>query len=51
MGFTGVDDPYEARSTRSHPRHQQAVRRTCVDAIIEKLIAMGYILPHGHIAV
>ena len=22
----------------------------CVDAIIDKLLAMGYILPHGHIA-
>jgi len=50
-GFTGVDDPYEA------PLNPEVTINTgelsvqeCVDAIIDKLTALGYILPHGHIA-
>jgi sulfate adenylyltransferase len=51
MGFTGVDDPYEA------PENPEVTLDTsklsvpeCVDAIVEKLLALGYVLPHGHIA-
>jgi sulfate adenylyltransferase len=50
MGFTGVDDPYEA------PLHPEVTLDTshqsveeCVDAIIAKLLELGYVLPHGHI--
>jgi sulfate adenylyltransferase len=50
-GFTGVDDPYEA------PLNPEVTLDTsklgvpeCVDHIIEKLLALGYILPHGHVA-
>jgi sulfate adenylyltransferase len=50
-GFTGVDDPYEP------PLNPEVTLDTsklsvqeCVDQIIEKLIELGYILPHGHIA-
>lgn len=49
-GFTGVDDPYEA------PLNPEVTLDTsklsiqeCVDAIIDNLTALGYILPHGHI--
>jgi adenylylsulfate kinase len=49
--FTGVDDPYEP------PEHPEVTLDTselsvqrCVDAIVEKLLELGYILPHGHIA-
>ena len=49
-GFTGVDDPYEA------PLNPEVTVDTsklsveqCVDTIINKLLALGYILPHGHI--
>jgi sulfate adenylyltransferase len=52
MGFTGVDDPYEA------PLNPEVTLDTskqpvdeCVNVIIDKLIGLGYILPHGHIAV
>ena len=51
MGFTGVDDPYEP------PLNPEVTIDTsklsiqeCVDAIINKVLATGYILPHGHIA-
>jgi sulfate adenylyltransferase len=51
MGFTGVDDPYEP------PLDPEVTIDTseldvqqCVDTIIKKLLAVGYILPHGHIA-
>ena len=51
MGFTGVDDPYEP------PLNPEVTLDTsklsvqeCVDAIIDKLLDLGYILPHGHIA-
>ncbi len=50
-GFTGVDDPYEA------PLNAEVTIDTgklsvqeCVDQIIDKLIELGYNLPHGHIA-
>jgi sulfate adenylyltransferase len=50
-GFTGVDDPYEA------PLNPEVKINTgelgvqeCADRIIAKLIELGYILPHGHIA-
>ncbi|HEV3165536.1 MAG TPA: adenylyl-sulfate kinase, partial [Isosphaeraceae bacterium] len=50
-GFTGVDDPYEA------PLNPEVTLDTsklsvqqCVDTIIDKLLELGYILPHGHIA-
>lgn len=51
MGFTGVDDPYEP------PLNPEVTLDTsklsveqCVDQIIEKLLELGYILPHGHVA-
>jgi sulfate adenylyltransferase len=50
MGFTGVDDPYEV------PENPEVTIDTgklpvkeCADKIIDKLIELGYILPHGHI--
>jgi len=50
MGFTGVDDPYEP------PLDPEVLLDTstlsvqqCVDRIIDKLLEMGFILPHGHI--
>jgi sulfate adenylyltransferase len=51
MGFTGVDDPYEAPLTPevTLDTSKQSVQE-CVDAIINKLLDLGYILPHGHIA-
>jgi sulfate adenylyltransferase len=49
-GFTGVDDPYEA------PLNAEVVLDTsklsvqeCADKIVEKLLELGYIPPHGHI--
>jgi sulfate adenylyltransferase len=50
MGFTGVDDPYEP------PLNPEVTLDTsklsvpeCVDLIIDKLLELGYVLPHGHI--
>jgi sulfate adenylyltransferase len=50
MGFTGVDDPYEP------PLHPEVTIDTskhsvqeCANQIIDKLLELGYILPHGHI--
>lgn len=50
MGFTGVDDPYEP------PTNPEVTIDTgrlsvqqCVDAIVAKLLELGYVLPHGHI--
>ena len=50
MGFTGVDNPYEP------PLNPEVTLDTsklsvqqCVNSIIEKLLELGYILPHGHI--
>jgi sulfate adenylyltransferase len=49
-GFTGVDDPYEPplNPEVTLDTSKQSVQ-VCVDQIIDKLIALGYILPHGHI--
>ncbi len=51
MGFTGIDDPYEA------PLNPEVTIDTsklpveeCADVIVNKLLELGYILPHGHIA-
>lgn len=51
MGFTGIDDPYEP------PENPEVTLDTsrlsvqeCVDRIIERLLGLGYILPHGHIS-
>jgi sulfate adenylyltransferase len=50
-GFTGVDDPYEP------PLNPEVTLDTskltvqeCVDRIVDKLLEVGYVLPHGHIA-
>lgn len=50
-GFTGVDDPYEVplNPEVTLDTSKLAVQE-CVNTIIDKLIALGYILPHGHIA-
>ncbi|MDB5350857.1 MAG: adenylylsulfate kinase ApsK [Planctomycetota bacterium] len=50
MGFTGVDDPYEAPLSPevTIDTSKQDVQE-CVDVIVDKLLALGYILPHGHI--
>jgi len=51
MGFTGVDDPYEPPTNPEVTLDTSKLGvEACVDAIIEKLTALGYILPHGHIA-
>jgi sulfate adenylyltransferase len=51
MGFTGVDDPYEP------PTNPEVSLNTgelpvdkCVDLIVAKLLELGYVLPHGHVA-
>ncbi len=50
MGFTGIDDPYEpplkpeVLLDTSNLSVQQSV-----DRIIDKLLEIGYILPHGHV--
>ncbi len=50
IGFTGVDDPYEA------PLNPEVAIDTsklgvqeAADKIIAKLMELGYVLPHGHI--
>ena len=50
MGFTGVDDPYEppVKPEVSLDTTDLSVQQ-CVDRIINKLLELGYILPHGHI--
>jgi sulfate adenylyltransferase len=50
MGFTGVDDPYEPplRPEVTIDTSKLSIEE-CVDAIINKILALGYILPHGHI--
>ncbi len=51
MGFTGVDDPYEAPL---NPEVTLDTSKLSVEEsaskIIDKLIELKYILPHGHIA-
>ena len=50
LGFTGVDDPYEPPLNPEVTLDTGALSvQECVDRIIEKLLEMGYILPHGHI--
>jgi sulfate adenylyltransferase len=51
MGFTGVDDSYEppADPEVTIDTGNLSVQR-CVDAIVAKLLELGYVLPHGHIA-
>jgi sulfate adenylyltransferase len=51
QGFTGVDDPYEPplNPEVTLDTSKQSVQE-CVDTIIDRLIELGYILPHGHIA-
>jgi sulfate adenylyltransferase len=50
MGFTGVDDPYEAPLKPEVPLDTTDLSvQQCVDRIIDKLLELGYILPHGHI--
>jgi sulfate adenylyltransferase len=51
MGFTGVDDPYEPPTNPEVTLDTSKLSvEQCVDEIINKLLALGYILPHGHIA-
>jgi sulfate adenylyltransferase len=48
-GFTGIDDPYEpplAPEVTLDTSRQSVAE--CVDAIVAKLLALGYIRPHGH---
>lgn len=50
MGFTGVDDPYEApENPEVNIDTSKLDVEQSVDAIIEKLLELGYILPHGHV--
>ncbi|WP_020466758.1 bifunctional sulfate adenylyltransferase/adenylylsulfate kinase [Singulisphaera acidiphila] len=50
-GFTGVDDPYEPPLNPEITLDTSKLgARESADAIIKKLIELGYILPHGHIA-
>ena len=50
MGFTGVDDPYEPPTDPEVTLDTSTLSvQECVDRIIDKLLALGYILPHGHI--
>ena len=52
MGFTGVDDPYEAPVNPEVTLDTSTLSvQDCVDQIIDKILEKGYILPHGHIAV
>src|SRR5262249_23182273 len=46
MGFTGVDDPYEppANPEVTLDTSRLSVQQ-CVDAIVEKLLELGYVLP------
>jgi len=51
MGFTGVDDPYEPPLNPEVTLDTSKIPvEACVDAIIEKLIELGYIFPHWHIS-
>lgn len=49
-GFTGVDDPYEPplNAEVTLDTSKQSIEQ-CADAIINKLLELKYILPHGHI--
>src|SRR4051812_13074416 len=49
-GFTGVDDPYEAPLDPEVTLDTSKLSvQECAHVIIDKLIELGYILPHGHI--
>ena len=50
IGFTGVDDPYEAplEPEVTLDTSKLSVQESA-DKIIAKLLELGYILPHGHI--
>jgi sulfate adenylyltransferase len=51
MGFTGVDDPYEPPLAHEVTLDTSKLSvQECVDAIVDKLLDLGYILPHGHIS-
>jgi sulfate adenylyltransferase len=51
MGFTGVDDPYEPPTNAEVTIDTSKLSvEACVDAIIDKLLSSGYILPHGHVS-
>ncbi len=51
MGFTGVDDPYEPPANPEVTLDTSKLSvQACVDQIIETLLKLGYILPHGHIS-
>jgi sulfate adenylyltransferase len=51
MGFTGVDDPYEPPANPEVTLDTSSLSvQDCVDRIIDKILELGYILPHGHIA-
>lgn len=48
MGFTGVDDPYEAPEAAEVTLDTSRLGvAECVDLIVEKLLALGYVLPQG----
>jgi sulfate adenylyltransferase len=50
MGFTGVDDPYEPPLDPEVTLDTSKLSvQECVDKIIDKVLDIGYILPHGHI--
>jgi sulfate adenylyltransferase len=50
MGFTGVDDPYEPPLNPEVTIDTSALSvQACVDCIINKLLEMGYIRPHGRV--
>ncbi len=51
MGFTGVDDPYEPPTNPEVTLDTSKLSvQACVDQIIDTLLKLGYILPHGHIS-
>jgi adenylylsulfate kinase-like enzyme len=50
MGFTGVDDPYEPPLNPEVTLNTSSLSvQGCVDHIIDKMLEMGYILPHVRI--
>ena len=52
MGFTGVDDPYEAPANAEVTLDTSSLSvQECVDHIIDCLRELGYILSHGHITI
>jgi adenylylsulfate kinase-like enzyme len=50
-GFIGIDEPYKAPTNSEVAINTGELGvRECADRIIAKLIELGHILPHGHIA-